>query len=52
MSISNRTFQENIMKEIKIKDHKKVYSQYMINDYDLINFIDRKTISINVKKEK
>lgn len=39
MSISSRVIQENIMKDIKIKSHKKVYFQYMINDPNLMDFL-------------
>ena len=44
MATYNRKIQEIIMKDIKIKDPKKVYFQYMVDEKELINFIDNRFI--------
>ncbi len=40
MVFLNHTIQESKMEIINIKDHKKVFRQYMLNDLNLIEFID------------
>jgi hypothetical protein len=42
MATFNRKIQERIMNNIKIKNHKKIYFQYMIEDRDLMEFINTK----------
>ena len=42
MATYNREIQEKIMKDIKIKKPEKVYFQYMVDDRDLIEFIDNR----------
>ena len=42
MATYNREIQEKIMKDIRIKNPQKVYFQYMVDDRDLIEFIDNR----------
>ena len=42
MATYNREIQEKIMKDIRIKNPEKVYFQYMVDDKDLIEFIDNR----------
>lgn len=44
--------QELIMKDIQIRDYDKVYVQYMINDLDLISFINKRNSRINIDNKK
>jgi hypothetical protein len=37
------------MKDIKIKSHKKVYSQYIINDHDLVDFLNKRNKNKNIQ---
>lgn len=47
---SIKNIQENIMKHLKIKNHKKVYYQYMIDDPHFINFVNNRNINYSVQK--
>lgn len=52
MTSHYQKIQEKKMKRIKLKDYKKVYRQYMLDDLDVIEFIDKRNDYGNKEREK